>query len=122
MEGSVPHASARKRCADLAGSVPLGQISDHAAAKDLVAIQQVLLRAMPGRAGALPASSARYCPSGPVWRAISRHTTEGLRPMMWAIRAWDKPAFTPRHDRRAILDSKHPTTPHDQPPNSITAT
>ena len=28
----------------------------------------------------------------------------------------------PRHDRRTILDSKHPTTPHDQPPNSITAT
>ena len=21
----------------------------------------------------------------------------------------------PRHDRRTILDSKHPTTPHDQP-------
>ena len=29
----------------------------------------------------LSASSARYCPSGPVWRAISRHTTEGLRPI-----------------------------------------
>ena len=51
MEGSLPHASARKRCADLAGSVPLGQISNHTAAKDLVAIQQALLRATPGRAG-----------------------------------------------------------------------
>ncbi|WP_291450031.1 hypothetical protein, partial [Actinomyces sp. ICM47] len=28
----------------------------------------------------------------------------------------------PRHDRRAILNTQHPTTPHDQPPNSITAT
>ena len=28
----------------------------------------------------------------------------------------------PRHDRRAIQGTKHPTTPHDQPPNSITAT
>ena len=28
----------------------------------------------------------------------------------------------PRHDRRTIQGSKHPTTPHDQPPNSITAT
>lgn len=28
----------------------------------------------------------------------------------------------PRHDHRAILDSKHPTTPHNQPPNSHTAT
>ena len=27
------------------------------------------------------ACSARYCPSGLVWRAISRHTTEGLRPI-----------------------------------------
>ena len=53
MEGSVPHASMRRRCADLAGSVPLGQISDHTAAKDLVTIQQALLRATPGRAGRL---------------------------------------------------------------------
>ena len=44
---------------------------------------------------ALSASSARYYPSGPVWRAISRHTTEGLRPIKWAIRTWDKPASTP---------------------------
>ena len=28
----------------------------------------------------------------------------------------------PRHDRRAIPGTKHPTTPHDQPPNSITTT
>ena len=27
----------------------------------------------------------------------------------------------PRHDRRAILDTEHPTTTHGQPPNSITA-
>ena len=27
-----------------------------------------------------------------------------------------------RHDRRAIPGTKHPTTPHDQPPNSITTT
>ena len=37
--------------ADLAGRVPLGQISNHAAAKNLVAIQQVLLRSAPGSAG-----------------------------------------------------------------------
>ena len=28
----------------------------------------------------------------------------------------------PRHDRSVILGTKHPTTPHDQPPTSITAT
>ena len=28
----------------------------------------------------------------------------------------------PRHDRRAILGNKHPTSPHSQPPTRITAT
>ena len=28
----------------------------------------------------------------------------------------------PRHDRRTILNTKHPATPHDQPPISIIAT
>ena len=28
----------------------------------------------------------------------------------------------PRHDRSVIQGTKHPTTPHDQPPTSITAT
>ncbi|WP_297911140.1 hypothetical protein, partial [uncultured Actinomyces sp.] len=28
----------------------------------------------------------------------------------------------PRHDRRTIPGTKHPTTPHDQPPNNITTT
>ena len=51
MVGSVPHASARRRCADLAGRVPLRQISNHAAAKNRIAIQQAILRAAPGRAG-----------------------------------------------------------------------
>ena len=37
--------------ADLAGSVPLGQISNYTVAKDLVTIQQALLRATPGRLG-----------------------------------------------------------------------
>ena len=27
----------------------------------------------------------------------------------------------PRHDRSVIQGTKHPTTPHDQPPTSITA-
>ena len=39
--------------------------------------------------------SAQCAPSGPAWRAISPHTTEGLRPIKWAIHVWDKPAFTP---------------------------
>lgn len=30
--------------------------------------------------------------------------------------------FQPCHDRRTILNTKHPTTPHNQPPISIIAT
>ena len=30
--------------------------------------------------------------------------------------------FQPRHDRHTILNTKHPTTPHKQPPISIIAT
>ena len=44
---------------------------------------------------ALPASSAWYTPPGPRSRAISRNTTEGLRPIKRAIRTWDKPASNP---------------------------
>ena len=39
--------------------------------------------------------SAQCAPSGPAWRAISRHTTEGQRPIKRAICAWDKPASSP---------------------------
>ena len=44
---------------------------------------------------ALPASWALYTPPGPRWRAISRHTTEGLHPIERAIRTWDMPASIP---------------------------
>lgn len=38
-------------CADLAASVLLGQITNHAAAKYNIMVQQAFLRVMPGRAG-----------------------------------------------------------------------
>ena len=44
---------------------------------------------------ALSASWALYTPPGPRWRAISRNTTEGLRPIERAIRTWNKPASNP---------------------------
>ena len=44
----MPHAFMLRRCADLAGRAPLGQIRDHAAAKDLIAVQEPLLGAAPG--------------------------------------------------------------------------
>ena len=44
---------------------------------------------------ALSVSWALYTPPGPRWRAISRHTTEGLGPIGRAVRTWDKPASNP---------------------------
>lgn len=122
MEGSVPHASARKRCADLAGSVPLEQISNHTVAKDLITIQQALLQATPGRAGGL---AGLLGPILPVRVRMSGDLTahhRGATPDQVGDTHLGQTCIQPRHDRCAIPGTKHPTTPHDQPPNSITAT
>ena len=44
----MPHASMLRRCADLAGHAPLRHISNHAAAQNLIAVQELLLGAAPG--------------------------------------------------------------------------
>lgn len=122
MEGSVPYASARKRCTDLEGSVPLGQISDHTAAKDRVTTQQALLRASPGRAGAL---ASFLGPILPVRARMAGDLTahrRGATPNQVSDTRLGQAHIHPRHDRRTIQGTKHQTTPHDQPPNSITAT
>lgn len=115
MEGSVPHSSARKRCADLAGSVPLGQISNHTVAKDLVTIQQALLRTTPGRLRRSPGvlglvHAARTRMAGDL---TAHH--RGATPNQVGDTHLGQAHIHPRHDRRAIQGSKHPTTPHDQP-------
>ena len=122
MEGSVPHASSRRRCADLAGSVPLGQISDHTAAKDLVAIQQALLRATPGRAGRLVGFLGPILPVRARMAGDLAAHHRGATPNQVGDTRLGQAHIHPRHDRRAIPGTKHPTTPHDQPPNSITTT
>ena len=108
--------------ADLAGSVPLGQISDHTAAKDLVAIQQALLRAAPGRAGRLVGFLGPILPIRARMAGDLTAHHRGATPNQVGDTHLGQTRIHPRHDRRTILDSKHPTTPHDQPPNSITAT
>ena len=118
----MPHASARKRCADLAGSVPLGQISDHTAAKDLVTIQQALLRASPGRAGALASFLGPILPVRARMAGDLTARRRGATPDQVGDTRLGQACIQPRHDRRAIQGSKHPTTPHDQPPNSIITT
>jgi len=122
MEGSVPHASASKRCADLAGSVPLGQISDRTVAKDFITIQQALLRATPGRAGCLVGFLGPILPVRARMAGDLTAHDRGATPDQVSDTRLGQAHIHPRHDRRAIQGSKHPTTPHDQPPNSIITT
>lgn len=121
MEGSVPHASARRRCADLARCVLLGQTSDHTAAQDLVTIQQALLRATPGRTGSFaslldPIHPVRARMAGDLTAHHRRATSNQMSDIHLG-----QTRIQRRHDRRVILDTKRPTTTHGQPPNSITA-
>ena len=108
--------------ADLAGSVPLGQISNYTVAKDLITIQQALLRATPGRAGCLVGFLG---PILPVRARIAGDLTAHHREAT-PNRAGDthlgQTRIFPRHDRRTILNTKHPTTTHNQSPISIIAT
>ena len=108
--------------ADLAGSVPLRQISNHTVAKDLITIQQALLRATPGRTCCL---ASLLGPVLPVRTRMAGDLTahhRGATSNQVGDTHLGQARIHPRHDRRTILDSKHPTTPHDQPPNNITTT
>ena len=101
--------------ADLAGSVPLGQISNHSAAKDLITIQQAHLRATPGRAGCL---ASLLGPILPVRTRMAGDLTahhRGATPNQVGDTHLRQARIHPRHDRRAILNTQHPTTDHNQP-------
>ena len=122
MGATVPDASPRKRCADLARCAPLGQISDHTAAKDLVTIQQALLRTTPGRLCCLAGFFGPILPIGARMAGDLTAHHRGATPNQVSDPRLRQDHVHPRHDRHAIQGTKHPTTPHDQPPNSITAT
>ncbi len=91
--------------ADLAGSVPLGQISNHSAAKDLITIQQALLRATPGRAGCL---ASLLGPVLPVRTRMAGDLTahhQGATPNQVGDTRLRQARIHPRHDRRTILNT-----------------
>ena len=101
--------------ADLAGSVPLRQISNHSAAKNLVEVQEPLLRATPGRAGCL---ASLLGPILPVRTRMAGDLTahhRGTTPNQVGDTHLRQARIHPRHDRRAILNTQHPTTDHNQP-------
>ena len=126
--GRIIHRSHCATClhaqasADLAGRAPLRQIKDHAAAENLIAVQEPLLRAAPGQLrcspGILGLVHAARTPMAGDFTAHHR----GATPNQVGDTRLGQARLQPRHDRRAILNTQHPTTPHDQPPNSITAT
>ena len=91
--------------ADLAGSVPLRQISNHSAAKDLITIQQALLRATPGRAGCLVRlprpDTARQGPYG--------GRSHGTPPRGYAQTSGRYASETSPHSRPAMIAARSST-------------
>ncbi len=87
--------------------VCLRQISNHTV-RNLITIQQALLRATPGRAGCrLPRPLGR--PSGPVWRDLTAHHRGATTNQVKRYASW---TIHPRHDRRTISAlgiRRHPT-------------
>ena len=119
--GRIVHRSHCATClhaqapADLAGRVPLGQISNYTVAEDLVTIQQALLRATPGRAGCLVGFLG---PVLPVRARMAGDLTahhRGATPNQVSDTRLGQARIHPRHDRRTILNTQRPTTDHNQP-------
>ena len=108
--------------ADLAGSVPLEQISNHTVAKNRITIQQALLRVAPGCVDDFASFLGQI---HPVRARVEGDLTAHHRRVA-SIQMNDthlgQTRVHPRHDRRTIIDTKHWTTTHNQPPNSITST
>ena len=100
---------------DLAGRVPLGQIGDHAAVKDLITIQQAILRATPGRAGCLVGLLGPILPIRARMAGDLKAHHRGATPNQVGDTRLGQARIHPRHDRRTIQGSKHPTTAHNQP-------
>ena len=94
-----------RRCADLAGRAPLGQISNHTAAQNLIAVQEPLLGAAPGNLrrspGVLGLVHAARTPVAGDFTAYNRRATPN--------RAGDthlgQASLQPHHNRRAILNT-----------------
>ena len=81
MEGSVPHASSRRRPLIWRGVCPWDKSAITRRRRTSSQSNRCFFGRRLAACAALPASSAQYTPSRPVWRAISRHTTEGLHPI-----------------------------------------
>ena len=101
----MPHASMLRRCADLAGRAPLGQISNHTAAQNLIAVQEPLLGAAPGNLrrspGVLGLVHAARTPVAGDFTAYNR----GATPNRAGDTHLGQASLQPHHNRRAILNT-----------------
>ena len=111
----MPHASTLRRCADLAGRAPLRQISNHAAAHNLIAVQEPLLGAAPDNLrhppGLLGLIHAARTPVAGNFTTHHRRAT----PNRAADTHLGQASLHPHHNRSAILNTEHPTTAHNHP-------
>lgn len=119
--GRIVHRSHCATClhaqapADLAGRAPLGQIGDHAAAKNLIAVQEPLLGAAPGRLRRSPGVLGLvHAARTPVAGDLTAHH-RGTTPNRASDTHLGQASLQPHHNRRTILNTQHPTTAHNQP-------
>ena len=119
--GRIVHRSHCATClhtqapADLAGRAPLGQIADHAAEKNLIAVQEPLPGAAPGH---LRRSPSALGPIRPIRTPVAGDLTAHHRratPNRASNTHLGQASLQPHHNRRTILNTQHPTTAHNQP-------
>ena len=102
---TVPHASTLRRCADLAGRAPLRQISNHAAAHNLIAVQEPLLGAAPGNLRRSPGVLGLvYAARTPVAGDLTAHHRRAT-PNRAGDTHLGQASLQPHHNRRAILNT-----------------
>lgn len=80
-EGQRARRSGVQALPDLAECLPLTQIRDQRRRRTSSQSNRRFLGGLLAAWAALPTSLAQNSPSGPVWRTISWHTTEGLHPI-----------------------------------------
>ena len=101
--------------ADLAGRAPLRQISNYAAAQNLIAVQEPLLGVAPGNLRRPPGVVGLvHAARTPVPGDLTTHH-RGATPNRASDTHLGQASLQPHHNRRAILNTEHPTTAHNQP-------
>ena len=101
----MPHASTLRRPLIWQGRAPLRQISNHAAAHNLIAVQEPLLRAAPGHLRRSPGVLGLvHAARTPVAGDFTAHH-RGATPNRAGDTHLGQASLQPHHNRRAILNT-----------------